>query len=194
MGHEPDRAAMGEDFNRGSSQMMGEDVGSRMMGEDPLRKRSPKAESLRLAESVAETARTVAASVAGQAKDVGLHAVTELSGTAEAGVAKGADAIDGIAGAVKTAADELRQTSPALAAGATRLAEQLESLTGNIRGRSPRELAVAAQDLARSYPVLFVAGASIAGFALARFLKSSGSAPTPHSAVDEPADRIATGP
>jgi choline dehydrogenase-like flavoprotein len=142
------------------------------------RYRGPKAEIQSLAEAVAETARTVAASVAGQAKDVGLHAVSELSGTAEAGVAKGADAIDGIASAMKTAAAELEGTSPALAAGAVRLADQLESLTGNIRGRSPRELVVAAHDLARTHPILFVAGASLAGFALARFLKSSASGST----------------
>jgi hypothetical protein len=64
--------------------------------------RGPKAEAKSLAEAVAKTAKTVAASVAGQAKDVGLHAVNELSGTAEAGVARGADALDGIANAIKS--------------------------------------------------------------------------------------------
>jgi hypothetical protein len=132
-----------------------------------------------LSDTAVETARVMAGTVANQAKSLATNVAQEFGASAEVGVGKGADAIDGVARAIRTAANELDQTSPAIAQSVRSAAGQLEAFTNNIRGKSVGDLMNAAKDLARSQPTYFVAGAVIAGIAISRFIKSS--KPTPAS-------------
>lgn len=98
--------------------------------------------------------------------------------------AAGADKLAGVARAVDNAAGDLDKTSPEMAklvrsaaAGAERLAEDLKS-------RDFDALLGSIADLGRRRPLAFFAGAVLAGFALARFLKADprpSSAPVPYS-------------
>ena len=53
-------------------------------------------------------------------------------------------------------------------------ARGVESLSDNLSNRNVNELIDSAAQLARAQPALFIGGSIAAGFALARFLKSSG--------------------
>jgi len=134
-----------------------------------------------LSDTAVETARVVAGTVAGQAKSLAANVAQELGNSAELGVGKGADAIDGVAKAIRTAADELDRTSPTIARSVRSAAGQLETFTDNIRGKSVGDLMNAAKDLARSQPTYFIAGAVIAGIAISRFIKSGKPSAEPSS-------------
>jgi hypothetical protein len=117
------------------------------------------------------TSKVISAQVATFAREVG-H---ELGATAEKQRAHGADAIQAFSRAMKAAAGELQEQSPAVAKHARHAARSIEGLSHNIRDRSATELIHSVTDAARSQPVLFFVGAIAAGFTLSRFLKSSAS-------------------
>jgi hypothetical protein len=58
-------------------------------------------------------------------------------------------------------------------------AQKVEGFSTNLNGRSVDELLKASGDFAKSQPFLFVGMSVAAGFALARFLKSSAEIPSP---------------
>jgi hypothetical protein len=99
----------------------------------------------------------------------------ELNQSAEEQKVRGVEAIQGFARAMTSAAGELEGQSPMVARYVRDAAQQVETLSGNLRGRSVTELMQAASDVARSQPLVFLAGAVASGFALSRFLKSSAS-------------------
>jgi vacuolar-type H+-ATPase subunit E/Vma4 len=99
----------------------------------------------------------------------------ELNQSAEEQKVRGVEAIQGFARAMSSAAGELEDQSPMVARYVRDAAQQVETLSGNLRGKSVTELMQAASDLARSQPLVFIAGAVASGFALSRFLKSSAS-------------------
>jgi hypothetical protein len=76
---------------------------------------------------------------------------------------------------MNSAAGELEGQSPMVSRYVRDAAQQVEALSGNLRSKSVPDLMHAASDLARSQPLLFIAGAVASGFALSRFLKSSAS-------------------
>jgi vacuolar-type H+-ATPase subunit E/Vma4 len=135
------------------------------------RETSSAASSLKsdLEETAKAASRAAQAQASAFAADVG-H---ELNKAGEAQKARGAEAMQGFARAISSAASELENQSPAVARCVRDAAKQVDSLSSNIRGRSVTELMQAATDLARSQPAVFFAGAMAAGFALSRFLKSS---------------------
>lgn len=85
----------------------------------------------------------------------------------------GASAVDGVARAVRTAADELDRTSPDLARYTREAASMAEGVSDAIRNRSLSDLIRSADDFARREPVAFFGAAALAGFVLTRFLSSS---------------------
>ena len=97
----------------------------------------------------------------------------EINRSVEEQKRRGLDAMRSFAGAVDTAAQELEQQSPQVARYVRDVSEGLQSFTRNIEGRNLNDLMRSATDLARSKPTLFMVGAVAAGFALARFMKSS---------------------
>lgn len=85
----------------------------------------------------------------------------------------GADQAEGLARAVHGAADQLKQTSPQIAQYVHEAASALDGFSRTLRERSSGELMQQVEDLARRQPVAFFGAAVLAGFALARFAKSS---------------------
>jgi hypothetical protein len=88
----------------------------------------------------------------------------------------GADQISSIAEAVHDAAHELEGKLPAAAEYFHSAADRLEQASSDMRNRDVNDLLSACGDFARREPAAFLGGAMIAGFALTRFLKSSGKA------------------
>ena len=82
--------------------------------------------------------------------------------------------VEGIAQALRTASDELRdQGQPIVAEYSRYAAEGLESMAQSLDRRQVGDFVNGIEQFARERPVAFIGGAMIAGFALARFMKSS---------------------
>jgi hypothetical protein len=124
---------------------------------------------------VKETARSVGRAVREQVGEFTSEIGGEIGRTAEDQKARGVKAMQAFAHAVDTAAGELETQSPVVAGLVRDAARHVESLSANISGRNPNEIIEGATRLARSRPAVFFAGAVAAGFALSRFLKSSGT-------------------
>lgn len=87
----------------------------------------------------------------------------------------GADQAAVMARAVHHAAEDLEEASPQLARHVHEAASAVEGFANALRDSSPAELMKRGEDLARRQPVAFFGAAVLAGFALARFAKSSAS-------------------
>jgi hypothetical protein len=144
-----------------------------------------------LPDAAMETVRVVTDAVTSQVKSLASNVAQEVGASAEAGVAKGADAMQGFARAIESAASELESQSPQIASRVRTVANRVDGLSNNIRGRSLNELLTAAQDLAKSQPTAFIAGAVVAGFALARFIKSSAANQQP---AQQPGESYSSSP
>ena len=82
--------------------------------------------------------------------------------------------VEGIAHALRTASDELRdQGQPMVAEYSRYAAEGLESMAQSLDRREVGDFVENIEQFARERPVAFIGGAMVAGFALARFMKSS---------------------
>ena len=110
--------------------------------------------------------KTEGAAVAEAAKDQAL-------GFAEEQKQRGAEQAEGIARAVHGAADQLQETSPQIARYVQEAASAVDGLARGLRDSSPGQLMGQMEGLARRQPVAFFGAAVLAGFALARFAKSS---------------------
>jgi hypothetical protein len=85
-----------------------------------------------------------------------------------------AEQIDGWAHALNTASDDLRDRGQESAAAWIRQAAAgLERASGTMRARDIDDLVGTVEDFARRQPVAFLGGAVVAGFGLARLMKSS---------------------
>ena len=120
-----------------------------------------------------ETAQTAADALRQQATQFAQDVGNELSKTGEAQKTRGADAMRQFARAIDSAGKELESQSPTVARTVHETAQQVVNLSDNLSSRSVNELINSAAQLARTQPALFVGGSLAAGFALARFLKSS---------------------
>jgi hypothetical protein len=120
-----------------------------------------------------ETAQSAADALRQQATQFAQNVGNELSKTGEAQKSRGADAMRQFARAIDSAAKELESQSPTVARTVHETAQQVVNLSQNLSSRSVNDLIDSAAQLARTQPALFVGGSLAAGFALARFLKSS---------------------
>lgn len=129
------------------------------------------------ARDAAGNVRDEAAGLAQDLKNEGASVVEAVqdraSGFAEEQKRAGAEQADGFARAVHRAADELEGTSPQVARYVHEAASSLDDLGRALRERSPGDLLNGVEGLARRQPVAFFGAAVLAGFALARFAKSS---------------------
>jgi hypothetical protein len=105
--------------------------------------------------SVAEAAKERAASFAEEQKRIGANQAETL------------------ARAVHGAADDLQEAAPGVAHYVHEAASAVDGLARNLRDSSPGELMGRMEDLARRQPVAFFGASVLAGFALARFARSS---------------------
>lgn len=84
--------------------------------------------------------------------------------------------IEGVADALRSASENLRERGQPMVADYSRqLAEGLERMAHSMSQRNLDDIVRGVQDFARQRPVAFLGGAMVAGFALARFMKSSSS-------------------
>jgi hypothetical protein len=114
--------------------------------------------------------------------------------------------VDGIAHALRTASDELRDQGQPMAAEYSRYAaEGLDSVARSLERREVGDFVNSVEQFARERPAAFLGGAMVAGFALARFMKSSSARrdrrgeragyepqPTTHGATAGPAGATTT--
>jgi hypothetical protein len=94
-------------------------------------------------------------------------------GAAEAQKQAGADQLASLGAAVHGAASEVSKELPQAAAYIHSAADSLQSASSALRERSAEDIVNGFNDFARKQPAAAFAGAVLAGFALARFLKSS---------------------
>ena len=82
--------------------------------------------------------------------------------------------VEGVAHALRKASDDLReQGQPMIAEYSRYAAEGLESMAQSLDRRNVDDFVEGVENFARQRPVAFLGGAMVAGFALARFMKSS---------------------
>lgn len=93
--------------------------------------------------------------------------------------------IEGVAHALRSASDDLRgRGQPMVAEYSSQVAEGLESMADSLSRRNVDDLVGGVEDFARERPVAFIGGAMVAGFALARFMKSSSARRSRPSAAE----------
>ncbi len=120
-----------------------------------------------------DTAKTATDAIRQQAAQFAGEVGRELGKTGESQKARGVDALKRFARAIDSAARELEPQSAAVAGAVHEAARKVDGLSDNLSNRDVNELIESAAQLARAQPVLFLGGSVAAGFALARFLKSS---------------------
>ena len=82
--------------------------------------------------------------------------------------------IEGVAQALRSASDDLEKRGQRVVAEYSRqVADGLESMANWVDRRNLDDLVGGVEDFARQRPAAFIGGAMVAGFALARFMKSS---------------------
>jgi ABC-type transporter Mla subunit MlaD len=84
----------------------------------------------------------------------------------------GADHLSGIARAAQTAAGDLQDQNPQVARLVRDAAASVDRFAGDLRNSDVRDLLGSVTTFARQQPIAFFAGSVLAGFVLARFLKS----------------------
>lgn len=92
---------------------------------------------------------------------------------AEQGKEAGYERSVGLANAARRAADDLEGSSPEIARHVRTAADSIESVATSLRERSVGDLMQDATGFARQQPAAFFGAAVLAGFAIARFAKSS---------------------
>jgi hypothetical protein len=106
--------------------------------------------------------------------DAAAEAQQKAWNVAEQQKAAGANKVEGVADAVHSAARKLDQQLPQASGLLDQAAERLDRTASALRERNMGDFAESIGKFARSQPMIFFAGAVFAGFALSRFLKSSG--------------------
>jgi hypothetical protein len=119
------------------------------------------------ASSTSEQARAAAGSIGERLKE-------RARNLADDEKSAGADQLGGVADAMEKASDELKKTMPSAAASIDDMARRLGEFASSLRQRSVDDMLDEASAFGRRRPGAFFVGAVAAGFALSRFVKSSG--------------------
>ncbi|MCF6445871.1 hypothetical protein [Nereida sp. MMG025] len=126
---------------------------------------------------------------ADHARDLGQKAKDAVRHTAQA---QAQHAQDEAAAHVQTTSDAARAYAAEVpddsvqAQAAQHIAGQLEQVAGHLRTADLSQTVGQVSDFARRNPALFIGAAALAGFAAARFLKSSAPAPSQPLSADDP--------
>jgi hypothetical protein len=129
-------------------------------------------------EHLTDRARRKAGELAGELKQKAEDSAEDMRRRAISAVDQQKDAavggIEGVAQALRSASDDLRERGQPVAAEYSRqVADGLESMANWVNRRNLDDVVGSVEDFARQRPVAFIGGAVVAGFALARFMKSS---------------------
>jgi hypothetical protein len=126
------------------------------------------------AENLTERVKDKGADLKRQAADVAHDMGDRARSAADQQKNAAAGQIEDVAHAVRTAAADLHDRGqPMVAEYSRHLAEGLENVAQSLSGRDVDDLVEGVEDFARERPAAFLGGAVVAGFALARFMKSS---------------------
>ena len=125
-----------------------------------------------LASGFKDTGRAAGEAATQQAREFAAGVGDELQKTGEDQKARGVEALRSLARAIESAASEL-DYSPLVSKPIRDASAAVQGLSDNLNTRSVNQLIEAAAELARARPAIFIGGSVAAGFALARFLKSS---------------------
>lgn len=127
-----------------------------------------------------------ASEAVGTAKDtlntMATEARTKINDIIDHQKTAGAEQLSGIAQAVQKAAGDLDGKSPQVARLVRDAASSVDRFAGDLRSKDVGDVLSSVTTFARQQPVAFFAGSVLAGFVLARFLKSD-AAPRQVSAV-----------
>jgi hypothetical protein len=121
----------------------------------------------------AERLKDTAGDVVQRATDTAGQAVGT---TVESGLDRAADFLDGFAGAVRRAGEEMREEEPSAAGLVETAAGRMERASSFLRENDIQSIVGEVEDFARRQPVLFLGGALALGAFAARFLKASPAA------------------
>jgi hypothetical protein len=129
-------------------------------------------------EHLTDLARRKAGELAGDLKRKAEESAEDIRQQARSAIDQQKDTaiggIEGVAHALRSASDDLRERGQPLAAECSRqAADGLESLANWASRRNIDDVTASVEGFARQRPVAFIGGAMVAGFALARFMKSS---------------------
>jgi hypothetical protein len=129
-------------------------------------------------EHLSERARRKAGELAGDLKRQAEDSAQQMRRRARSAVDQQKEAavggIEGMAHALRSASDDLQERGqPVVAEYSRQVADGLESMANWVSRRNLDDLVGGVEDFARQRPVAFLGGAVVAGFALARFMKSS---------------------
>ena len=156
------------DENSGSSQNLGDQVADagaeiKQRAGDALRASTDTAR-----EKFKEAADAAKGAVAGAADGLQDQARTQQR--------SGADFVGKLAGNIREAARAFENDVPFAARGINSAAEYVDDAADKIRNGSFRDIVDGATDFAKRQPAAFLGLSVLAGFAVVRFLKASGSA------------------
>ncbi len=152
--------------------------------------------------STTQKAKNMASSAMDMAADAGRTMKDEVSARASETMGAVRDAAseraEGARDSIVDAGDRLAETLNNEASSAegmqqrvlSGLATGVSSVTDTLRGQSMGDVMASVRDYARAHPGTFAVGAAVAGFALARFLRSSGNGMTAEQRAAEATDRI----
>jgi hypothetical protein len=125
-------------------------------------------------EHLTERARKKAGEMMHQAEESARGMAERARSAADQQKDAAAGSIEGVAQALRSASDDLEHRGqPMVAQYSRQVAEGLESMATWVSRRNIDDLVGGIEDFARQRPVAFMGGAMVAGFALARFMKSS---------------------
>ena len=133
----------------------------------------------KLKQTIATTADTVKDKARSAQADVAAHAAGTVAALRDGAAAHLDDARDALSESGDRLADTLQRAAEDQPEGAlqTRVmaaaASGLATVSDSLRDRSLAEMAADLKALARRHPAVFAAGAAVAGFALARILRSA---------------------
>ena len=117
-----------------------------------------------------EDAKGVITSMADEAR-------ARISGIIDQQKSLGADKLSGLSQVAHKAAGDLDGQNPAVAKLVRDAAGSVDMIAGNLRSSNITDVIASVSTFARRQPVAFFAGSVLAGFALARFIKSEPAHP-----------------
>lgn len=109
-----------------------------------------------------------------QAGEIGEQAKAKAWEAAHSGQSAAADQLQHLAQGVRRSADNFDDEQAWVKQGLSTAADSLERFSSTLRDRDLGDLMSEAEGMARRHPVVFATACAVAGFALVRFLKSSG--------------------
>jgi vacuolar-type H+-ATPase subunit E/Vma4 len=174
----------------------GTDPSDRLSGTGTNQARSGTEATQEKAEHLTDRAREKAGELKRQAEEAAHGMRDRARSIADQQKHAAAGRVEGVAHALRRASDDLReQGQPMIAEYSRYAAEGLESMAQSLDRRDVDDFVEGVENFARERPVAFLGGAMVAGFALARFMKSSSARRYRRTAAhrDMGAVRTATG-